>query len=50
MNTDERRRWAHATRMRREGYEDGYAGRPARYVDADYQASWRRGRAAKQKE
>lgn len=31
-------------RMRGDGYADGLAGRPAKYADAEYQASYRRGR------
>ena len=31
-------------RMRQAGYADGLAGRPAKWSDAEYQVSWRRGR------
>lgn len=32
---------------RRTGYDDGYAGTPARSRNAHYQTGWRAGRAAK---
>jgi hypothetical protein len=32
--------------MREQGYSDGIAGRKARWVDAEYQRSWRRGKEA----
>lgn len=34
--------------MRTRGYNDGRAGRAAKFVDASYQASWRRGREARE--
>ena len=37
-----------ARAMRNLGYSDGYTGRPARFSDTDYQASWRRGKEARQ--
>lgn len=37
-------------RHRREGFSDGYAGRPAASTTADYQRAWRNGRAAKQRD
>lgn len=33
--------------MRTLGYNDGVAGRKAKTLDADYQASWRRGQEAR---
>jgi hypothetical protein len=33
--------------MRSLGYQDGIAGRKAAKLDADYQASWRRGQEAR---
>ena len=38
---------AYRKAMRSMGYSDGRAGRPAAKLDADYQASWRRGREAR---
>jgi hypothetical protein len=32
------------------GFDDGYAGRPARSLDAVYQESWRLGREAREAE
>jgi hypothetical protein len=34
-------------KMRQDGYADGRAGRPARHLDAEYQASYRRGLEAR---
>jgi hypothetical protein len=38
---------AYRRAMRERGYLDGRAGKPAAFVDAIYQASWRRGREAR---
>lgn len=35
---------------RTRGYDDGYAGRPAGSKDAHYQAGWRRGREARERD
>ncbi len=40
----------HAKRMREQGYRDGYSGKPARWSDAIYQASWRRGREGRRQD
>jgi len=34
--------------LRVQGYDDGYAGRPATSTAAVYQAAWRRGRQARE--
>ena len=34
--------------LRVQGYDDGYAGRPASSTVAVYQAAWRRGRQARE--
>lgn len=36
--------------LRRKGYSDGLAGRPASLRHAHYQAAWRRGREARDRE
>lgn len=36
--------------MRNLGYQDGYANRPARFSDSDYQQAWRRGQEARRGE
>ena len=36
-------------RMRQVGYDDGYSGRRATSVDANYQQGWRRGREARRR-
>ena len=35
--------------LRNMGYDDGFAGRPAKFVEAEYQVSYRRGREAREK-
>jgi hypothetical protein len=37
----------HAHRMRAQGYEDGFARRPAKFTLRDYQASYRMGSIAR---
>jgi hypothetical protein len=34
--------------LRNMGYDDGWAGRPAKFVEAEYQTSYRRGREARE--
>lgn len=33
--------------LRNMGYQDGFAGRPAKFVEREYQVSYRRGREAR---
>lgn len=35
--------------LRNLGYQDGFAGREARFPDAEYQVSWRRGKEARER-
>lgn len=38
---------ARLTRLREQGFDDGYAGVAARCLDSEYQRAWKRGREAR---